>query len=204
MAAEVHERAAAGLLDVPEPVGMRPGVLFTLLYEVDAAERAFVRHLLRLHVFRREEELLGVEKQNTRFRARLDHRVSLFECNTEWLLADDVLSSSRGIDRDLGVQSIRNRDRDHLDRGVGEHLAIVGIESGDFVTAGESFRVPFGRRGDGNYFRLFRHRLHGCRDAIRLKARADDSNLNLRHYDLSTVAARRAEKNTPVWISAAT
>src|SRR3989442_10634602 len=59
--AEVHDRAAAGLFDVPEPGRVRAGVLLALLDEVHAAERPFVRHLFRFHVLRREEQLLLVQ-----------------------------------------------------------------------------------------------------------------------------------------------
>ena len=94
VAAEVHERAAARLLDVPEPVGVRAGVLLALLHEMDAPERAFVRHLLRLDVLRREEQLLGVEQQHAGLGARVDHRVRFLERDAERLLADDVLSGA--------------------------------------------------------------------------------------------------------------
>ena len=111
VAAEVHQRPAARLIDVPEPVGVRARVLLSLLHDVDATERAFVRHLLRLHVLRREEQLLGVEQQHARLRARLDHRVGFLERDAERLLADDVLAGARRVDRDLRVQSVRRGDR---------------------------------------------------------------------------------------------
>src|SRR5690349_666152 len=99
MAAEIHERAAAGLLDVPEPVGVRTVVLLTLLHEMDATEGALVRHLLRLHVLWGEEKLLRVQQQYIGLPARVDHLVGLLEGDAERLLADDVLPGAGGVDR---------------------------------------------------------------------------------------------------------
>ena len=100
VAAEVHDGAAARLFDVPEPVGVRAGVLLALLHEMNASERALVRHLLRLDVFRREEQLLGVEQEHAGLRARVDHRVGFLESHAERLLADDVLAGRGGVDGD--------------------------------------------------------------------------------------------------------
>jgi hypothetical protein len=156
-------------------------VLLSLLDQMDPSERALVRHLLRLDVLRREEELLGVEEEDAGLRARIDHRVGLLERDAERLLADDVLPRQRGFDRQPRVQSVRRRDRDHLDVGVAQHLAVIGVVPRDAVAARERLGIPRRRRGDGDDLGLLGHRLHRRRDAVGLEARADDPDLHLRH-----------------------
>ena len=145
VAPQVHRRSAPGLRHVPEPVRVRSRVLLPLLHQVHAAEGAFVRHLLRLHVLGREEQLLGVEQQHTGLAARVDHRVRLLERETEGLLAHHVLAGCGGVDRDLGVQPVGCGDRNQFDRGVAQQLAVVGVGARDAVPLGEIRRVPLGR-----------------------------------------------------------
>ena len=90
-------------------------MLLALLHQVHAAECTLVRQLLRLHVFRREEQLLGVEQQHARFAARVDHRVGLLDGHTQRLLAHHVLAGLGGVERELCVQPIGRCDRHHLD-----------------------------------------------------------------------------------------
>ena len=118
--AEVHQRAAPRLVDVPEPVGVRPGVLLPLLHEMDAPERPLVGHLLRLHVLRREEQLLRVEQQHAGLGAGVDHRVRFLERHAERLLAHDVLPRARRVDRDLRVHPVRRGDGDQLDLRIAQ------------------------------------------------------------------------------------
>ena len=181
VATQVHERAAARLLDVPEPVGVRSRVLLALLYQVDSPEGAFVRHLLCLDVFRREEKLLGVEKEDAGPGAGIDHRVGFLERDAKRLLADDMLSGRRGVDRHACVEAIGRGDRDHFDPRVAQHLTVVGVEGRDSVSARKSLCVPLRWRGNSDYFHLFRHRLHRGGDAIRLETRADNSDFYFRH-----------------------
>ena len=80
MAAEVHDRSAAGLLDVPEPGGVGPGMFLALFYEMHAAERSLIGHLFCLYVLRSEKQLFGVQQQHIRLASRIDHGIGFFEC----------------------------------------------------------------------------------------------------------------------------
>src|SRR4029077_8594782 len=121
---------------------MRARVLLALFHEMNAAESAFIRHLLRLHVLWREEELLSVEKKNTGLGARVDHRVGFLERDGQRFLANNVFSSCGGLDRHSGVTPMGRRYGDHLDRGVAQHLAVVGIETSYAVAPRKHLRVP--------------------------------------------------------------
>ena len=79
MAAHVHEDATAGFVDIPEPVGVRAGMLLALLHQIHFAERTLIRHLFRLEIFRRKEQLFGVRQHDALLLADLDHVVGLFE-----------------------------------------------------------------------------------------------------------------------------
>ena len=48
VAAEVHEGAAAGAVDVPEPFAVRAEMFFALLDEIDFSEGAGIGHFFRL------------------------------------------------------------------------------------------------------------------------------------------------------------
>jgi hypothetical protein len=148
---------------------------------MDPSERSFVRHLLRLHVLRREEELFGVEQEHACLRASVEHGVSLLKRDTERLFAHDVLPGTSGVDRYARVQAVGRRDRDHLDGGVAQHLAIVGIGSWNSVTSRERVGVSGARRRDRDHLGLLGHRPHRGSDAIRLKARPNDSDSYLGH-----------------------
>ena len=181
VAAEIHDRTTARLCDVPEPGRVWAGVLLALLDQMDTTERAFVGHLFRLHVFRCEEQLLGVEQQHTRSAAGVDHRVGFLECDAQRLLADDVLAGLRRVDRDLRMQAVRGGDRDHLDVRIAEQVVVIGKGLGHAVALGELRRVTLGRRGDRHELGLFGDRLHGARDAIGLKAGTDDADFYFGH-----------------------
>ena len=119
-------------------------MFLALFDQVDAAECALIRHLLRLHVFRRKEQLLGIEQQHARLRAGVDHRIGFLERHAQRLFAHDVLAGSGGIDRDLRVQAIGGGDRNHLDLRIAQQLAVVGECLGDAVAFGEIRRVALG------------------------------------------------------------
>ncbi len=156
-------------------------MLFSLLHQVDSPEGSLVRHLLRLHVFRREEQLLGVEQQHARLGARVDHRVGFLERDTQRLFANDVLAGFGGVDRDLRVQAVGRGDRDQLDLGIAQQIVIIAVRVRDAVALGEIRRVAFGRRRDRHQLGLFRDRFHGARNAIGLEARADDADSYFGH-----------------------
>src|SRR6266850_7389254 len=71
-----------------KPISVRAGMFLTLFHEVHPAERSFISHLLRLHVLRRKEQLLGVEQQHARLAADVDHRVRFLEGHAQRLFAD--------------------------------------------------------------------------------------------------------------------
>ena len=79
VAAHVHEHAAAGALDVPEPVCVGAVVAFELADVVDVAESTFVGELLGADVLGRKAEVLAVHEEDARFLARRDHPVALVE-----------------------------------------------------------------------------------------------------------------------------
>src|SRR5260370_35010563 len=64
VAAEIHERAAAGAIDVPKPGAVRAKMLFALLDEIDFSERAGGGHFLGLQIFWRDERLFPVHQQD--------------------------------------------------------------------------------------------------------------------------------------------
>ena len=184
MAAEIHQRAPARPLDIPEPVGVRSGVLLALLHEVDATERALVRHPLRLDVLRREEQLLGVQQQDARPRAGVDHRVSLFQGETERFLTNDVLARACGLDRDPRMEVVGRRDPDHVDVGVAHQLAIVAVGSRHAVPRRELAGMPRRRRGDGDDRCLVGDHARRRADALRLKPRPDDPDPDSRRHGI--------------------
>ncbi len=184
VAAEVHHRPTARLRDVPEPVGVRSGVLLSLFYEVDATERSLIRHLFRLHVLRRKEQLLGVQQQHARLAAGVDHRVGLLQRDTQRLLADDVLPRFGGVDRDLRVQTIRGGNRDELDLRISEQFVVVRVGCRDAVSLREARRLSPGRRRDPDHFAFVGHHLYRVCDAVRLKARAYDADFYFGHVRL--------------------
>src|SRR2546430_3278121 len=55
---------------------------------------------LRLDVFGREEQLLGVEQQYAGLAAGVDHRIGFLQRHAERFFADDVLPRVGGVDRD--------------------------------------------------------------------------------------------------------
>jgi len=162
---------------------MGPGVLLALLHEVHAAERTLVGHLLRLYVLRCEEQLLGVEQQHPGLLTGVDHRVRFLEGDAQRLLAHDVLAGPRGVDRDLRMETVGRRNGNHLDLGIAQQVAIVGVRLRDTVALGERGGVALRRRGDRDELGLFRDRLYRARDAISLKPRADDADFDSRHRE---------------------
>ena len=73
MAAEVHERAAAAAIDVPEPFAVRAEMFFALLDEINFAEGAGVGHFFDFEIFRSEEEFFAVHEEDAGFFCGGDH-----------------------------------------------------------------------------------------------------------------------------------
>src|SRR6185312_9320323 len=177
VAAEVHQRAAAGALHIPEPIAVRAEVLFTLLDEVDLAEAALIGHFFGLNVFRREEELFRIGQQHAFALAGIDHLVCFGERYAKRLFANHVFPGVREIDGHLGMQVIRGRNRHHLDIGLLEHLFVILKHARDAILPGELLRIAGGRRCNGDDFRLLRHELKRCAVYVPFESRSDDSDL---------------------------
>src|SRR5213592_3385382 len=83
--------------------------------------------------------------------------------------------------------SIVGRDRHHLDVGVAQQLVVVGIRARDGVPFRKVGGVCLRRGGHRDDLAFLRDRFHGPRDAIRLKARADDPDSYLQCHRLRMV-----------------
>src|SRR5205814_1877161 len=88
------------------------------------------------------------------------------------LLAHHVLAGAGGVNRDLGVQTIGSGDRDHLDVGIAQQLAVVGVRARDAVPPGEARGVSPRGRGHGDDLRFVRDRAPGPLDAFTIRCRA--------------------------------
>ena len=151
-------------------------MFLALFHEVHPAKCAFIRHLLRLDVFRREEQLLGIQQQDAGVATRVDHRIGFLERHTHGFFANDVLTGFGGIDRDRRVQAIGGSDRNHFDSGIAQQVVVVGVRLGDAVALGELGRMASGRRGDRHELGLFRDPFHRARNTVGLKAGAHDAD----------------------------
>src|SRR6266700_3097864 len=56
VATEIHKRAAAAVIHIPEPWSMRSKMLFALLHEMDFADGAIIRHFSRHKIFGGKEQ----------------------------------------------------------------------------------------------------------------------------------------------------
>ena len=120
VAAHVHQHAAAGLVDVPEPVAVGARVLLELLQHVDVADGALLHQRADALVLRREAQLLGVHQLPLVLAADGDHLVGLFERHAQRLLDDDVAAAVCGAERGLVMEEVRQADVDDLAVGLGE------------------------------------------------------------------------------------
>ena len=94
MTAQVHEGAAAGAIDVPEPLAVRAEMLFALFDEIDFSEGAGIGHFFRFQIFRREEKLLAVHQQNAVAFRDGDHLLALRDGHGQRLFTDDMFAGS--------------------------------------------------------------------------------------------------------------
>ena len=137
MAAEVHEGAAAGAIDVPEPFAVRAKMLFALFDEIDFSESAGIGHFFRFQIFRREEKLLAVHQQNAVAFCGCDHLLAFRDGHGQRLFTDDMFAGRGAILGHLRMQAIRGGDGHHLDVFFFEHLAVVGEHARDAEFLGE-------------------------------------------------------------------
>ena len=95
--------------------------------------------------------------------------VDLGDRQGEWLLAEDVLAGVQGADRPLGVEAVRQRDVDDVDRRVGEERVEGRVGGRRAVPLGEApGRAPGrGRRPPAGSPRGLSSRARTIRGAIR-------------------------------------
>ena len=92
VATEIHERAAAAAIYIPEPWSMWSKMLFALFHEMDFAERAIIRHFLCLKVFGGEEKFLGVQQQDTCLPGDMNHLLAFLDRHSQWFFTYHVLA----------------------------------------------------------------------------------------------------------------
>src|SRR5713101_7932394 len=92
VAAEIHERATAGTIDVPEPRAVRTKMFFALLHEINFSESAGVGHFLGFQIFWREEKLFAVHEEDAVLFRGGDHLFAFGNGHGQRLFADDVLA----------------------------------------------------------------------------------------------------------------
>ena len=152
MAAHVHQRAAAGLIEVIEPVAVRSRVLFALTHVVDRSDGAFADELANAFVFRREAQFLGIHQLSVVHLARGDHRVGLFEREAQRLFKDHVFAGGGRRNRDARMKVIRQADVRDVVIGTREAFLEIGRPACDSVPLGQCSRAAFGSRVDGHHF----------------------------------------------------
>ncbi len=145
VAPKIQQRTATRLLHIPEPLRMRTKMFFTLLDQVNFAERPGIRHFFRLHILRRKKQLLRIQQQHAMFAARRNHPVRLFQRHAQRLFADHVLACLCQRQRHLAMQCIRRSNRHRIDFRISRQLAIIRIHATNLVLVRQSLRIPRGR-----------------------------------------------------------
>ena len=100
-------------------------MLFTLLHQVDSTECSLVSHFFGFDIFGRKEKFLGIHQQHAMLSGFMDHLLALFDSHGQRLFADNVFARPGTLDGHLRVQMVRSCDRNHLNIGFFQHLAIV-------------------------------------------------------------------------------
>jgi hypothetical protein len=176
MAPEIHQRAAARAIYIPEPLAVRAEVLLALLHEVNFSEGAGVGHFLGFEIFWGEEKLFAVHQQDAVFFRDGDHLFAFFNGHRQRLLADDVLARGGTVFGHLGVQAVWRADADHFDVALFEHLAVAGERARDTKSIGKCGGVARRRGGNRDDFRFVRHDLQSRGVNVRLELRSDDAD----------------------------
>src|SRR5262245_60683982 len=157
MTAHVHQHAAARLIDIPEPVAMRTGMLLELLQQVDVTYGAFLGEMPDTLVLRREAQFLGVHQLAAMLAAHRNHVVRFFERYRQRFLDDDVLAGTGGGDRRAVMKEVGQADVDNLAIGLGNQLIDVGVPLRNLPVFGDALGVFGSPREHGGYLRL-RHK----------------------------------------------
>lgn len=147
MGAHVDERAAAGAVDLPEPVGVGAGVGLDLADEVRLPELAAADEGGGAFVHGGEEEVFGAGEEDAGAIAGVDHVARGGQTVGQRFLAEDVLPGGCGGDGDGCVEVVGGGDSDGVDRRLGQQAAPVVEGMGDAPAAGELSGGA--RRGDG-------------------------------------------------------
>ena len=141
MAAHVHDRAAAGLFDVVEPVAVRPAVLFALAHLEDPADGPLVHELADPLVFGGKAKLLGVAELPLGRTAGGDHFVGLIQVEGQGFLNDDMFAGVGGGEHGPVMQGIGEADVHHVAAGLRDGGVQVGEGLGDAVFPGKGARA---------------------------------------------------------------
>ena len=181
VAAHVHQHAAAGLVDVPEPVAVRARVLLQLLQHVDVADRALAHQLPHALVLRREAQLLGVHQLPAVLAAHGNHLVGLLERHAQGLLDDHVLAGACGGERDAVVQEVGQADVHDVAVGLGDRAIEVGEPLRDAPVRRHA-RGALGRpRVDGGDLRVRHEALVGLEMDVGDEAGAEQGDFGFGH-----------------------
>ena len=143
MASHIHQRAAARLVKVVEPVAVWTRVFFAVAQVVDVAECTFANQLAHTLVLWREAQFLRIHQLAVLRRARGDHLVRLLDRQAERLLQDDVLACGCRAHGGLRMQVIGQTDVGHLVILAGERLLQIRGPLRNAVLLRERARVIF-------------------------------------------------------------
>ncbi|MCO5220051.1 MAG: hypothetical protein M9947_00525 [Thermomicrobiales bacterium] len=112
VAPHIHQHAATGAADIPEPGLRGPGMLLALLDQKDLASAPLFTSSLARTYFRREAEF-SIHELHARLRARGDHSVGVLERGGERFLP--CLPASAAAIATSACRSVRqcNRDEHH-------------------------------------------------------------------------------------------
>ncbi len=108
-------------------------MLFALLDQKDFAQCATLRQLTGPRVFRRETERLGIHELHVRIVTCRDHGIGIVERRRQWLFTDHMLASFSSGNRHLGVQIIRQCQRNDVDLVEFQQISVIGQRPGNVV-----------------------------------------------------------------------
>ena len=153
-------------------------MLFTLLHQVDSTECSLVSHFFGFDIFGRKEKFLGIHQQHAMLSGFMDHPLALFDSHGQRLFADNVFARPGTLDGHLCVQMVRSCDRNHLNIGFFQHLAIVSEHALDSILLGQMRGVSRTGRSYRDDLTIFRSKLESGGMNVALEARSDNSNFD--------------------------
>jgi len=119
MAAEIHERTAAGAVYIPEPRAVRTEMLFALFDEINLSNAPASAISLAFKYFGVKKKLLRVHEQDAVLLC-----TAIISSPSRWswpaFFADDVLACRGDVLGHLRVEAVGRGDGDHLDVAIFE------------------------------------------------------------------------------------